>query len=45
MPQFQNSLTSLTASQQWAARERHNLMALRTKSLDKATKDYQEKSS
>ena len=43
MPQFQNSLTSLTASQQWAARERHNLMALRTKSLDKATKDYEEK--
>ena len=43
MPQFQNSLTSLTASQQWAARERHDLMALRTKSLDKATKDYQKK--
>ncbi|MDE2766712.1 MAG: LLM class flavin-dependent oxidoreductase, partial [Chloroflexota bacterium] len=45
MPQFQNSLTSLTASQQWAARERHNLMALRTKSLDKATKDYEQKTS
>ena len=42
MPQFQNSLTNLTASQEWAARERHDLMALRTKSLDKATKDYQQ---
>ena len=41
MPQFQNSLTNLAASQEWAARERHDLMALRTKSLDKATKDYQ----
>ena len=41
MPQFRNSLTSLTASQRWAARERQNLMALRTKSLDKATKDYE----
>ena len=41
MPQFQNSLTNLTASQEWAARERHDLMALRTKSLDKATQDYQ----
>ena len=41
MPQFQNSLTNLTASQEWAARDRHDLMALRTKSLDKATKDYQ----
>ena len=45
MPQFQNSLTNLTASQEWAARERHNLMALRTQSLDKATKDYQQKPS
>ena len=41
MPQFQNSLTNLTASQEWAARERHDLMALRTKSLNKATQDYQ----
>jgi limonene 1,2-monooxygenase len=45
MPQFQNSLTNLTASQEWAARERHNLMALRTKSLNKATQDYQQKPS
>ena len=41
MPQFQNSLTNLAASQEWAARERHDLMALRTKSLNKATQDYQ----
>ena len=41
MTQFQNSLTRITASQERTARERHNPMALSTKSLDKATKDYQ----
>ncbi len=43
MPQFQGSLTSLTRSQEWAAENRHDLMALRTRSLDAATKSYEEK--
>ena len=43
MPQFQGSLTSLTRSQEWAAENRHDLMALRTRSLDAATKRYEDK--
>ena len=42
MPQFQNSLTNLTAAQEWAARERHNFMDLRTRSLNQATRDCQQ---
>ncbi len=40
MPQFQGSLTSLARSQEWASENRLDLMALRTKSLDAATKRY-----
>ncbi len=40
MPQFQGSLTSLAKSQGWASENRHDLMALRTRSLDAATKQY-----
>ena len=40
MPQFQGSLTSLAKSQEWASENRHDLMALRTRSLDAATKQY-----
>ena len=40
MPQFQGSLTSLARSQAWASENRHELMALRSKSLDAATKRY-----
>ena len=43
MPQFQGSVTSLNRSQQWAAENRHDLMAMRTRSLDAATKRYEEK--
>ena len=40
MPQFQGSLTSLVASQAWAGEKRHDLMALRKTSLDKAKQVY-----
>lgn len=41
MSQVQNSLTGQTASQVRAAHQRHNIMALLTKSLNKATQDYE----
>ena len=40
MPQFQGSLTSLVASQAWAGEKRHDLMALRKTSLDRAKQVY-----
>ena len=42
-PVFQGSLTNLEASQQWAADKRHDLMALRTRSVKKATSDYEQR--
>ena len=42
-PQSIVSLTSRARSQKWAAKNRHELMALRTRSLDAATKRYEEK--
>ena len=42
-PVFQGSLTNLESSQQWAADKRHDLMALRTRSVKKATSDYEQR--
>ena len=43
MPHFQGSLVNLATSQEWVAKRRYDLQALRTKSLDKATKEYAER--
>ena len=40
MPRFQGSMVNLEASQKWAADRRHEMMAVRNKSLKKATTDY-----
>ena len=41
MPHFQGSLDSLKASQSWSADKRHELMALRKQSLQKAGSQYE----
>ena len=43
MPQFQGSLVNMTTSQAWASEKRHDLMALRKTSLDRATQAYAER--
>lgn len=40
MPQFQGSLVAPTRSANWAKAKKDDLMALRTKAIDKATQDY-----
>ena len=41
MPRFQGSLVSLSRSQAWSASKKDELLALRTKALDRARADYQ----
>ena len=40
MPHFQNSLSSLEASQAWTSEKKDEFNAMRTKALDKAGQDY-----
>ena len=41
MPRFQGSLVSLSRSQAWSASKKDELLALRTKALDRARADYE----
>ena len=43
MPQFQGSLVNMATSQAWASEKRHDLMALRKTSLDRASQAYAER--
>ena len=43
MPRFQGSLTSLSRSQAWSADKKDELLALRTKALDRARADFTER--
>ena len=42
MPVFQGSLVNLEASQRWASDNRHDLMALRTKSITQVAREYEQ---
>ena len=43
MPHFQGSLVNLKTSQAWAAEKRHELMALRRQSINKAGREHTER--